>query len=117
MGVKKRFPSFNSSMTYSEMQYRFLGNSGLKVSVLGYGGWLTCGNQIDIDQTATMLKAAYDRGVNFFDSAEQYSNGDSERAMGAAFKKFGWKRRYSHFSLLSFFLTFTTFTLFSFIIS
>jgi aryl-alcohol dehydrogenase-like predicted oxidoreductase len=45
-----------------------------------------------MDATAECMKAAYDNGINFFDTAEQYSNGDSERAMGAAIKKFGWKR-------------------------
>jgi voltage-dependent potassium channel beta subunit len=74
------------------MEYRFLGNSGLKVSVLSYGGWLTLGNQIDIDATAACMKAAYDAGINFFDTAEQYSNGDSERAIGEVLKKFNWKR-------------------------
>lgn len=79
-------------MTKGQMEYRFLGNSGLKVSVLSFGGWLTLGNQIDYDKTAECLKAAYENGINFFDTAEQYSNGESERAIGAAIKKFGWKR-------------------------
>lgn len=75
-----------------EMEYRFLGRSGLKVSALSLGGWLTYGGHIDEDGTLACMKAAYDAGVNFFDCAEQYSEGDSERAMGRAIKKYGWKR-------------------------
>ncbi|EHK96211.1 putative Voltage-gated potassium channel subunit beta-1 [Glarea lozoyensis 74030] len=66
------------------MEYRFLGRSGLKVSALSLGGWLTYGGHVE--------EAAYDIGVNFFDCAETYSAGESERVMGRAINKFGWKR-------------------------
>ncbi|CAK7212958.1 hypothetical protein SCUCBS95973_001636 [Sporothrix curviconia] len=75
-----------------EMEYRFLGRSGLKVSALSLGGWLTYGNHVDEDATFACMKAAYDAGCNFFDCAEEYSRGESEIAMGKAIKKFGWKR-------------------------
>ena len=54
----------------TEMEYRFLGNSGLKVSVLSLGGWVTMGSQINDDATFECMKVAYDAGVNFFDNAE-----------------------------------------------
>ncbi|ENH62634.1 Putative voltage-gated potassium channel subunit beta [Fusarium oxysporum f. sp. cubense race 1] len=69
-----------------EMEYRFLGRSGLQVSAISLGGWLT------YERTFECMKAAYDCGVNFFDCAEEYSNGESEIVMGEAIKKFGWKR-------------------------
>lgn len=75
-----------------EMEYRFLGRSGLKVSALSLGGWLTYGGHIDEEGTFGCMKAAYDIGCNFFDCAEVYSDGDSERVMGKAIKKYGWKR-------------------------
>ncbi|KAJ3225734.1 ATP-sensitive inward rectifier potassium channel 1 [Clydaea vesicula] len=74
------------------MEYRFLGNSGLKVSVLSIGGWLTYGGTMDQDPTAKCLKAAYDAGINFFDTAEAYADGNSEILMGKVIKEFGWKR-------------------------
>ncbi|KAI9009715.1 NADP-dependent oxidoreductase domain-containing protein [Gaertneriomyces semiglobifer] len=77
------------------MQYNFLGNSGLKVSALSLGGWLTYGEkggQVKDDAAFACMKAAYDAGVNFFDNAEVYASGESERTMGRAIKHFGWKR-------------------------
>ncbi|KAJ3291203.1 ATP-sensitive inward rectifier potassium channel 1, partial [Rhizoclosmatium sp. JEL0117] len=74
------------------MEYRFLGRSGLKVSVLSLGGWVTYGGQVGDDIAEQCLKEAYDNGINFFDNAEGYANGKSEIAMGNAIKKFGWKR-------------------------
>ena len=74
------------------MEYRRLGNAGLKVSALSLGSWVTYGPQVDIDSAATMLKAAYDRGVNFFDNAESYAAGKSEEIMGAALRKLGLRR-------------------------
>lgn len=74
------------------MEYRRLGSAGLKVSVLSLGSWVTYGPQVDVDAAAAMLKAAYDRGVNFFDNAESYSAGKSEEIMGAAFRKLGLRR-------------------------
>ncbi|OCL15010.1 Aldo/keto reductase [Glonium stellatum] len=75
-----------------KMQYRFLGRSGLQVSAISLGGWLTYGGHVDDDNSHACLKAAYDAGINFFDCAEGYAGGESERVMGRAIKKFGWKR-------------------------
>lgn len=74
------------------MEYRLLGRSGLKVSAISLGGWLTYGGHVEDERTFACMKAAYDCGINFFDCAEGYSGGDSERSMGAAIKKYGWKR-------------------------
>ncbi|XP_014556082.1 hypothetical protein COCVIDRAFT_100803 [Bipolaris victoriae FI3] len=74
------------------MQYRRLGNSGLHVSVLGLGGWLTFGGHVENERTFSIMKTAYDNGINFFDTAESYAGGQSEIIMGQAIKKFGWNR-------------------------
>lgn len=74
------------------MEYRYLGKSGLKVSALSFGSWVTFGNQMDVDFALSCMKAAFDAGVNFFDNAEVYANGQSEEIMGQVFKKAGWKR-------------------------
>lgn len=74
------------------MEYRFLGKSGLKISALSFGAWVTFGDQIGEDVAYEMMKAAYDAGVNFFDNAEAYANGAAETMMGNVIKKAGWKR-------------------------
>lgn len=74
------------------MEYRYLGKSGLQVSALSFGSWVTFGDQIGEEVALEMMKAAYDAGVNFFDNAEVYSKGKSETMMGNAIKKAGWKR-------------------------
>lgn len=74
------------------MEYRRLGKSGLKVSELSFGSWVTFGSQVDIDLAVDCMAAAYDAGVNFFDNAEVYNKGKSEIVMGAALKKLGWER-------------------------
>jgi voltage-dependent potassium channel beta subunit len=74
------------------MNYRRLGRSGLKVSELSFGSWVTYGNQLDADAARECMAAAWDRGVNFFDNAEVYAAGKSEELMGAALKKLGWPR-------------------------
>ncbi|RMG93201.1 MAG: voltage-dependent potassium channel subunit beta [Chloroflexi bacterium] len=74
------------------MEYRRLGKSGLKVSVLSFGSWVTFGNQMDVDGALACMTAAYDAGVNFFDNAEVYAHGKSELVMGEALKKAGWRR-------------------------
>ena len=74
------------------MEYRRLGKSGLKVSVLSFGSWVTFSTQADVDLAADMMKAAYDAGVNFFDNAEIYAHGKSEEIMGKALQKLGWAR-------------------------
>ena len=74
------------------MLYRRLGSSGIKVSVLSLGSWVTYGPQVDASAAAQMIKYAYDRGVNFFDNAEVYSRGSSETIMGQAFRTLGLRR-------------------------
>jgi len=74
------------------MEYRYLGKSGIKVSALSFGSWVTFGDQIGEDVALEMMKAAFDAGVNFFDNAEAYSQGKSETMMGNVVKKAGWKR-------------------------
>lgn len=74
------------------MEYRFLGKSGLKVSALSLGAWVTFGHQIGEETALECMKAAYDAGVNFFDNAEVYANGQAEIVMGNVIKKAGWKR-------------------------
>ena len=66
-----------------KMPYRRLGRSGLQVSVLSFGSWVTFGTQVDTGLARECLQAAYDAGVNFFDNAEAYAGGESERIMGA----------------------------------
>ncbi|KAK1751420.1 voltage-gated potassium channel subunit beta-3 [Echria macrotheca] len=74
------------------MLYRRVGNSGLHVSVVGLGGWITIGGQADNETAFACMKQAYDCGVNFFDTAESYAGGRSETVMGQAIKKYGWSR-------------------------
>ena len=74
------------------MEYRYLGRSGIQVSALSYGSWITFHNQVDIDAAVKSLQTAYDAGINFFDNAEAYAGGKSEEVMGAALKKLGWRR-------------------------
>ena len=74
------------------MQYRRLGRSGLKVSVLSFGSWVTFSHQSDVDNALACMTEAYDAGVNFFDNAEIYAHGKSEEIMGAALAKAGWRR-------------------------
>jgi voltage-dependent potassium channel beta subunit len=74
------------------MNYRRLGNSGLKVSELSLGSWVTYGNQLSTDVARECMAAAFDAGVNFFDNAEIYANGQAEIIMGEVLKKMGWRR-------------------------
>ena len=68
------------------MEYRRLGSSGLKLSALSLGAWVTFGRQVDIAAAREMIACAWDHGVNFFDNAEVYAFGEAERVMGAALK-------------------------------
>ncbi len=74
------------------MEYRYLGNTGMKVSALSLGSWVTFGEQIDVELAYKVMKAAYEHGVNFFDNAEAYARGESEILMGKVIQKAGWKR-------------------------
>jgi voltage-dependent potassium channel beta subunit len=74
------------------MNFRRLGRSGLKVSELSFGSWVTYGNQLGNDQARECMAAAYEAGVNFFDNAEIYAKGQSEVIMGDVLKKLGWRR-------------------------
>jgi voltage-dependent potassium channel beta subunit len=70
--------------TTPRVQYRALGASGLKVSVVGLGSWLTFGNQVGTADCERLVHAAFERGVNLFDTADVYASGEGERALGAA---------------------------------
>jgi voltage-dependent potassium channel beta subunit len=74
------------------MEYRFLGRSGLKVSALSYGAWVTFGDQMDEERARTCMEAAVEHGVNFFDNAEVYAGGRAEEIMGRVLAASGWRR-------------------------
>ena len=74
------------------MEYRFLGKSGLKISALSLGSWVTFGHQVSEDIAFECMKTAYEAGINFFDNAESYAHGNAEIVMGNVIKKAGWKR-------------------------
>jgi voltage-dependent potassium channel beta subunit len=74
------------------MLYRHLGKTGIQVSELSIGSWVTFKNQVDVGAAVEIMAAAYDHGVNFFDNAEVYAGGKSEEVMGAALKKLKWRR-------------------------
>lgn len=74
------------------MEYRRLGKTGLQLSVLSYGSWVTFAKQIDDSVSDRLMSIAYDNGVNFFDNAEVYSRGESEKMMGRVLKSKNWER-------------------------
>ena len=74
------------------MEYRHLGRTGVRVSELSFGSWVTFKNQVDVKAAVQIMSAAYEAGVNFFDNAEVYANGKSEEVMGAALKQLKWRR-------------------------
>jgi voltage-dependent potassium channel beta subunit len=74
------------------MNYRRLGRSGLKVSELSFGSWVTYVNQIDQRSARELMAAAFDAGINFFDNAEVYARGGAEQIMGDVIKELGWPR-------------------------
>ena len=76
----------------NQMEYRYLGNSGLKVSVFSFGNWLNSNRQEDYEITRDAIKVCFDNGVNFFDTAEIYGTGSAEEQMGRAFKELGYRR-------------------------
>ena len=69
------------------MEYRRMGKTGLQLSVLSYGSWVTFHKQLDDTKADELMGFAYDKGVNFFDNAEVYSRGESEKTDGSCFKK------------------------------
>ena len=75
-----------------DMMYRRLGSSGLKVSVLSFGAWLTFGDRSRTAVNERLMRIAYDAGVNFFDNAEVYANGAAEEVMGECLQRLGWRR-------------------------
>jgi voltage-dependent potassium channel beta subunit len=74
------------------MEYRYLGKSGLQVSALSLGAWVTYGGQVGEQVAHECMQAAIEAGVNFFDNAEAYAHGEAETVMGNVIKKAGWKR-------------------------
>ena len=74
------------------MDYRRLGKSGLRVSEFSFGAWVTFGKQVGEDAAASIMAYAYDHGVNFFDNAEGYEQGNAEQVMGEALKQLNWSR-------------------------
>ena len=74
------------------MTYRRLGRSGLKVSTLSFGSWVSFGTQMGLDTALACMDAAQQAGVNFWDNAEAYAGGQSEQIMGDAIRELGWKR-------------------------
>jgi voltage-dependent potassium channel beta subunit len=74
------------------MEYRKLGKTGIQISALSFGSWLTFGKQIGDNTAENLMQTAYDAGVNFFDNAEVYSRGESEKVMGQILKKVNWTR-------------------------
>ncbi|HSG79348.1 MAG TPA: aldo/keto reductase [Acidimicrobiia bacterium] len=74
------------------MEYRRLGRAGIRVSALSYGSWLTFGSRQAVEQSIQCMDVAYQAGVNFFDNAEVYAHGESERVMGQALRELGWPR-------------------------
>ena len=75
-----------------DMEYRRLGNTGLKLSVLSFGSWVTFHNQLGNDTARACMQAAWEAGVNFFDNAEVYAGGKSEEIMGRTVRELGWPR-------------------------
>lgn len=85
-------PTQSAPAVNPNMEYRRLGNSGLKVSVLSFGSWVTFDNQLDNNLAVECMAAAGDAGCNFFDNAEAYAGGKSEQIMGHALRELGWAR-------------------------
>ena len=77
-----------------KMEYRRLGASGLRVSVLSYGSWVTFDNQLKDDSALQCMQNAREAGCNFFDNAEAYAGGESEAIMGRVIRELGWKRHH-----------------------
>ena len=78
--------------TQTNMEYRRLGRTGINVSVLSFGSWVTFDTQVAVDAAVECMQAAHDAGCNFFDNAEAYAGGRSEQIMGEALRQLGWPR-------------------------
>jgi len=76
-----------------DMEYRRVGSSGLRVSVLSFGSWVTFDNQLKDESAMACMHAAWEAGCNFFDNAEAYAAGESEAIMGRAIENLGWRRQ------------------------
>ncbi len=74
------------------MEYRRMGHTGLQLSIVSYGSWVTFHKQVDDSLADELMGLAYDSGINFFDNAEVYARGESERLMGRVLKKKAWDR-------------------------
>lgn len=74
------------------MEYRIMGKTGLQLSVLSFGSWITFSKQVDDGISDRLMGLAYDSGINFFDNAEVYARGESEKMMGRVLKKKNWER-------------------------
>ncbi|KAJ3689066.1 hypothetical protein LUZ61_018230 [Rhynchospora tenuis] len=90
--TSRKSPEEASNCKTKTMQYKNLGKSGLKVSQLSYGAWVSFGNQLDVKEAKQLLQCCRDHGVNFFDNAEVYANGRAEEIMGQAIRELGWRR-------------------------
>src|SRR4051794_35610439 len=86
------FASMGANSRMPTMEYRRLGKAGLKVSVLSFGSWVSFKDQMGVAEARACMETAYEAGVNFFDNAESYAGGESERIMGAAIAEMGWSR-------------------------
>src|SRR5680860_548556 len=85
-------PDIDRTLHMTEMIYRRLGRTGVKVSVLSIGSWVTYDAQVGVDAAVEQLDAARSHGVNFFDNAESYAGGKSEEIMGGALHELDWPR-------------------------
>ena len=74
------------------MIYNKLGSSGLQISILSFGSWVTFSKQVDQQLAQQLMTFAYDQGINFFDNAEVYEQGQAEIIMGNVFKQTKWSR-------------------------
>ena len=93
-GGRRRMADSVDGMALPEdqMEYRRLGDTGVKVSVLSFGSWVTFDNQLDEDLALECMQAAHDAGCNFFDNAEAYAGGKSESIMGRVLRDLDWPR-------------------------
>ena len=82
----------NNRINTNNMEYRKLGRTGIQVSALSFGTWLTFGKQIENNTADELISVAYEEGVNFFDNAEIYARGKSEEVLGQILKSKQWAR-------------------------